>query len=147
MFCCRNSIWGSCIRVNVRFLFTTQNLMEYHTFIPMKAEKCIQFRATVSHYYVYNFPSLCVISSWLHYLPGCTYLTLFLLQCHHNKFLHNKNGSGPLSTCNWERKTGEGWKEGGGAVKPGLLAWLGSPFSSPCKVFTISLSVASLSRK
>lgn len=41
-----------------------------------------------------------------------------------------------------------GEREGGrGALKLELLAWHGSPFSSPCKVFTISLSVASLSRK
>lgn len=136
----------------MRCFFTTQNLMEYHPFISMKAEKWIQFRATVSHYYGYNFPWLCVISSWLPYLPGCTYLTVFLLQCHHNKFLHNKNSSGTLSTWNWERRTREGWKEGGrGACESEAwvagLAWHGSLFSSPCKVFTISLSVASLSSK
>lgn len=46
-------------------------------------------------------------------------------------------------------ETGRGGlgREGGGRWSLGLLAWHGSPFSSPCKVFTISLSVASLSRK
>lgn len=45
-------------------------------------------------------------------------------------------------------KTGRRTEKGGRwALKPGLLAWHGSPFNSPCKVFTISLSVASLSRK
>lgn len=45
-------------------------------------------------------------------------------------------------------KTGRRTEKGGRwALKPWLLAWHGSPFNSPCKVFTISLSVASLSRK
>lgn len=45
-------------------------------------------------------------------------------------------------------KTGRRTEKGGRwALKPGLLAWHGSPFNSPCKVFTISLSVASLSHK
>lgn len=54
--------------------------------------------------------------------------------------LQEKKGSSRHCTENWEK--GGRW-----ALKPGLLAWHGSPFNSPCKVFTISLSVASLSRK
>ena len=50
-----------------------------------------------------------------------------------------------------DRRGREGGRreEGGVGERRGewLLAWHGSPFSSPCKVFTISLTVASLSRK
>lgn len=90
-----------------------------------------------------------VLWKWGPALPGCPYLTMILLQCQHNKFLYNKKKTAVVHTVletgrggGLERE-GRGW----GALKPGLLPWHGSPFSSPCKVFTISLSVASLSHK
>lgn len=89
-----------------------------------------------------------VLWKWGPALPGCPYLTMILLQCQHNKFLYNKKKR-QWSTLYLKMGEEEDWRGRGGegALKPGLLPWHGSPFSSPCKVFTISLSVASLSHK
>lgn len=84
----------------------------------------------------------CTISDAV--VPGKTYLTTLLLQIHHSKFLYKKKKAAVDTVLKTGRRTEKG---GRWALKPGLLAWHGSPFNSPCKVFTISLSLASLSRK
>lgn len=77
-----------------------------------------------------TYPPLQAAWSALHVRPGRTYLTAFLLQCHHNKF-HTVLETG----------------RGGPGREGGIPGCRLGPFSSPCKVFTISLTVVSLSRK